>query len=186
MEHGYWSASDFFSYLVRHNRLARDLDFRFFEISGLEGLEAALQAGSAENMVCVSDISEGYMELNNSPRSRSVKSVFMAMRHPVDDMDRRLECMVTMRELFRQFMSVLIREKVRLEENHIYLDPRISFSEIDRYFFTGGACCYFNIAVEVVSDLRLNAAEWIEDPSSAFSASFSRQFRCLSPAVRDI
>ena len=65
-----------------------------------------------------------------------------------------------MRELFRQFMSLLILEKTKLEEKCIYLDPRISFNEIDRYFFSGCACAYFQVAVDVYTDLRYNADEW--------------------------
>jgi hypothetical protein len=34
------------------------------------------------------------------------------------------------------------------------------FSEIDRYFFSGCACAYFQIAVDVYTDLRYNADEW--------------------------
>jgi ribosomal protein L7/L12 len=85
------------------------------------------------------------------------------MRHAVDDMDARTECMETMRELFRQFMSVLIREKIKLEQNHIYLDQRISFNEIDRYFFSGGACAYFQIAADIFTNLVYNPQEWSED-----------------------
>ena len=110
--------------------------------------------------VCVSDIAQGFTELNNSPHTRRVKTVFLAMRHALDDMQARQECMETMRELFRQFMSSLILERTRLEQNCIYLDPRISFNEIDRYFFSGCACAYFQIAVDVFTDLRYNANEW--------------------------
>ncbi|MBR5825026.1 MAG: hypothetical protein IKY67_12905 [Paludibacteraceae bacterium] len=84
------------------------------------------------------------------------------MRHKIDDMSTRQECMKIMRELFRQYMSRLILERTRLEQNCIYLDPRISFNEIDRYFFSGCACCYFQIAVDVFTDLRLNADEWVD------------------------
>ena len=77
------------------------------------------------------------------------------MRHALDDMKTRQECMDIMRELFRQFMSMLIQEKTRVEEEHIYLDPRISFQEIDRYFFSGCACSFFQIATDVYTDLRL-------------------------------
>lgn len=56
-----------------------------------------------------------------------MKTVFFAMRHVLDDMKARLECMDIMRELFRQFMSVLIQEKTRVEEERIYLDPYVSF-----------------------------------------------------------
>ena len=52
--------------------------------------------------------------------------------------------------------------KVFREDTDIapYLDPRISFNEIDRYFFSGCACSYFQIAVDVFTDLRYNANEW--------------------------
>ena len=82
------------------------------------------------------------------------------MRHTAEDMEAHAECMETMRELFRQFMSRLLPEKVRLEQNCIYLDPRITFYEIDRYFFSGAAGAYFQIAVDVYTDLRYNADEW--------------------------
>lgn len=103
----------------------------------------------------------GFTELNNSPHTRRVKTVFLAMRHALDDMTAREECMETMRELFRQFMTRLILERTRLEENCVYLDPRITFQEIDRYFFSGCACAYFQIAVDVFTDLRYNKDEWL-------------------------
>ena len=58
---------------------------------------------------------QGYTELNTTPHTRRVKTVFFAMRHALDDMEARQECMDIMRELFRQFMSILIQEKTRVE-----------------------------------------------------------------------
>jgi len=82
------------------------------------------------------------------------------MRHAVDNMAARLTCMEIMRELFRQLMSVLILEQTKLQQQTIYLDPRIPFQEIDQYFFSGCACCYFQIAVDTYTDLRYNSNEW--------------------------
>ena len=90
----------------------------------------------------------------------AVGILFLAKRHKIDDMAARTRCMETLRELFRQYMSLLILEKTKLEQHCIYLDPRISFNEIDRYFFSGCACAYFQIAVDVYTDLRYNADEW--------------------------
>ena len=156
-----WNATQFFEQLTASNRLATSENFVFCRVSGLEGFEEALeQMQSATAFVCVSDIADGYTELNNTPRTRRVKTVILAMRHAINDMEARNECMETMRELFRQFMSRLLPEKVRLEQNSIYLDPRITFNEIDRYFFTGAAGAYFQIAVDVFTDLRYNPDEW--------------------------
>ncbi len=156
-----WNATAYFEELSAKNKLAQAEGFTFSRVSGLEGFEEALHnmQGSTA-FVCVSDIAQGFTELNNSPHTRRVKTVFLAMRHALDDMQARQECMETMRELFRQFMSSLILERTRLEQNCIYLDPRISFNEIDRYFFSGCACAYFQIAVDVFTDLRYNANEW--------------------------
>jgi len=157
-----WDATAFFEKLASSNKLAMAEGFALCRLSGLEGFEEALHnLQSTANFICVSDIAQGYTELNNTPHTRRVKTVFLAMRHALDNMQARQECMETMRELFRQFMSVLIQEKTRVEEEHIYLDPRISFQEIDSYFFSGCACAYFQIATDVYTDLRYNNDEWL-------------------------
>lgn len=156
-----WNATKFFENLTRSNRLATAENFVFCRVSGLEGFEEALgEMQSANNFVCVSDIADGYTELNNTPRTRRVKTVFFAMRHAINDMAARQECFDVMQELFRQFMSVLIMEQTKLHENAIYIDPRITFTEIDRYFFSGCACAYFQVAVDRFTDLRYNPDEW--------------------------
>ena len=158
---GRWDATAFFEKLTATNRLAKSEGFTFCRVSGLDGFEEALDnMQQSLAFICVSDIANGYTELHNTPRTRRVKTIFMAMRHKIDDMTARNECMETMRELFRQFMSLLILEKTKLEEKCIYLDPRISFNEIDRYFFSGCACAFFQVAVDVFTDLRLNPDEW--------------------------
>ncbi len=160
---GKWDATAFFESLTAKNKLAKKHEFAFCRVSGLEGFEEALhEMQTATAFVCVSDIADGYTELNNSPHTRRVKTVFMAMRHAIDNMDERNCCMDVMRELFRQLMSRLLPEKVRLEQKCIYLDSRIAFTEIDRYFHSGCACAYFQLAVDCYTDLRFNADEWEE------------------------
>lgn len=158
-----WNATAFFQDLTQRNKLAQEKRFTFCRVSGLEGFEEALAKMLTKTaFVCVSDISQGFTDINNTPHTRRVKTVFLAMRHAIDDMKARQRCMDNMRELFRQFMSVLILEQTKLQEHSIYLDPRISFQEIDRYFFSGCACAYFQIAVDTYTDLQYNAQEWSE------------------------
>lgn len=156
-----WDATAFFASITDSNKFAKAHDFVFARVSGLDGFEEALQQlQSATAFVAVSDISQGYIEVNNSPHTRRVKTVFLAMRHALGDMTARQECMDTMRELFRQFMSKLILEKTKQEQQNIYLDHRISFQEIDQYFFSGCACAYFQVAVDTYTDLRYDPTEW--------------------------
>ena len=117
-----WDATAFFERLASSNKLAKTEGFHFCRVSGLEGFEEfnhSLQ--STANFIAISDIAQGYTELNTTPHTRRVKTVFFAVRHTRDDMEARQECMDIMRDLFRQFMSVLIQEKTRVEEEHIYL-----------------------------------------------------------------
>ena len=156
-----WDATAFFASLTDSNKFAKAHDFVFARVSGLDGFEEVLQQlQSATAIVAVSDISQGYIEVNSSPHTRRVKTVFLAMRHAILDMEARQMCMNIMRELFRQFMSKLILEKTKQEQNNIFLDPRISFQEIDQYFFSGCACAFFQIAVDTYTDLRYDPTEW--------------------------
>ena len=109
---GRWDAASFFENLTATNKLAQQEQFVFCRVSGLDGFEEAVnQAQTQTAFVCVSDIADGYTELNNTPRTRRVKTVFLAMRHAAEDMEARSECMETMRELFRQFMSRLLPKR---------------------------------------------------------------------------
>lgn len=159
-----WDAEKFFRKLHSRNKLCRKLGFTFGSCAGLQGLYDALaQAGSSPNFIAIDDSSEGYVSLHNSPYVRTVKTVFIAMRHKAGNMKLREDAMSLMREIFRQFMTILIKERVKLEENNITIDPRIQFNEIESYFFTGAACAYFQIAVDTGLDLRDNHDEWIDD-----------------------
>lgn len=156
-----WNAAAFFERLTEKNKLAAEKEFSFQSVSSLEGFHTLIaKALSLKACVAVSDTSEGGTEMNNSPHTRRVKTVFLFMRHAADRQDLRQNCIDTMNELFRQFLSVLIREKTRLAEDCIYIDPYIKFHEIDKYFYSGGACAFFQIAIDTFTDLSYNPDEW--------------------------
>lgn len=156
-----WNAAAFFKRLTAANKLAIKEGFRFASVSSLEGFHTLISSTlTMKACVAVSDTSEGGTELNNTPHTRRVKTVFLFMRHAADSMPARQKCLDTMNELFRQFLSVLIQEKTRLAEDCIYIDPYIKFHEIDKYFFSGGACAFFQIALDTYTDLSYNPDEW--------------------------
>lgn len=157
-----WDATSFFRDLVSRNKLAQEKDYRFARVSGLAGLEEYIeQAQTATAAICVSDISPGFTEMNNTPHTRRVKTVFLMKRHALNNMDARQACMDEMREIFRQFMSVLFKERTRIEQGVLYLDPRVQFTEIEQYFAMGAACAYFQIAFDVYTNLVYRPEEWL-------------------------
>lgn len=107
-----WDAAAFFERLTNTNKLAKDLGFMFDGVSSLEGFLSLISSAlSSKAYVAVSDTSSGGIDLNNTPHTRRVKTVFLFMRHKADDLKARQACLDKMEELFRQFMSVLILEK---------------------------------------------------------------------------
>ena len=63
-----WDAVSFFEGLSANNKLAQAEGFTFCRVSGLEGFEEALHTMQGNTaFVCVSDIAQGYTELNNPP-----------------------------------------------------------------------------------------------------------------------
>ncbi len=159
-----WDSTAFFERLTASNRLAQENHAKFCRVSGLEGFNDCLGVmKTAKLIVAASDTSSGAFSMNdNTPRNDRVKLFFLAKRHKEDDMPAREMALDTLRELFRQFMTKLILEKVRLEEQHLYLDDAVSFTEIDQYFASGMACAYFQLKVTTYSDLRYNPDEWLE------------------------
>lgn len=157
----------FFKHLTESNRLANQYGFGFAVVSGLEGFEDALQKSlDLQALVAVDDTSQGDISIVNTPHKKSFRTVYLFMRHSVLEnwAEARQHCFQIMRELFRQFCSVLIREKTRLRLENVVIGDDISFNEIDRFFFTGGACAWFQIEVVKFVSLELNDKEWLTNP----------------------
>lgn len=156
-----WDAVAFFRTLTEANRLTQSKGFIFNRVSGLEGFQDALQSINLRKpIVAVSDSSSGVLYTDNSPHTERVELVFIGVPYRIDDMAARENAMNIVREVFRQFSTRIMLEKVRLEQNSIYIDERIPLTEIDRYTFSGMACAYFNIRVTTYTNLVLNPDEW--------------------------
>lgn len=156
-----WDAYAFFERLVRNNKLARELGMQTFRVASLRGFEEALNSiQECTAFCCVSDSSEGELTLAASPATHRFKEVYFAIRHENGDIEARMNVMRKIRELFRQFMTVLIRERTRLECNAVYMDQKIPFHEISQYFASGCACAFFQIYLSFPEDLRYKESDW--------------------------
>lgn len=86
-----WDATSFFEDLTKRNKFAQSKHFTFCRVSGLDGFEEALaKLQTKAAFVCVSDISQRFTDINNTPHTRRVKTVFLAMRHTIDNMVARV------------------------------------------------------------------------------------------------
>lgn len=159
-----WNAKPLIKRLARTNKLARRNNFVFCRVSSLKGFENALQKmQNSVAFVCLADESDGNICLNNTRHSLFAKTVFLAMRYSFDSMEDRDRAMNILREIFRQFLSVISKEKVRLQQNKIYLDNQIQFHEIPEYFAAGCACAFFNLYIGKYVNTTYNPDEWLTD-----------------------
>lgn len=161
--HFNWDSSGYFKELVGSNKLSRSLGLIFCNVSGLQGFEDVISTmQDVPGFVALADSSDGLVSIDITPNAKRMKTVFIGIRHLENDMPARDKCLEKIREIFRQFLSHLLREKNRLHSQGIYLKPEITFHEIDRYFASGCACAYFQITVSTSVDLRFNIEEWTD------------------------
>ena len=162
-----FDAISLFRSLTQKNKLCRMHSFRFDVVSDLEGFADTLgEMQILQPIVAVSDCSDGSMELDNAPSTRRIHTVFLFMPHGIQDnwIAQREARLDIMREIFRQFMTVLLRQITALHLDGVYIDRSVAFHEIPRYFFTGGACAYFQVISDITTDLQLNFDEWTDNP----------------------
>lgn len=156
-----WDAAAFLEGLTDRNKLAKQHGFRFCRISGLTGMEEALAAmQQTPAFVMVSDAPVGTMDIDNTPHQRRTVMVILAMRHRLDDMTARAECLNTMQELFRQFMSALIPERTRMQQNALFIDPRVTLQVFNKYLTPGVTCYEFELTTTAYVDLTYQTDEW--------------------------
>lgn len=164
-----FDAGEFFSFLTENNLLCREYGFRFVTVSDIEGFGEALDTMQDYTpLIALSDTSAGQVSIYGAPVTRRVKTLFMFMPHPVNDADAmagRARCFAVMREIARQFLSVLLLERTRFQHCGLVFSKEVAFEEIDRYFFSGGACSYLQIAVDMPTDLTLKQDQWLQDPT---------------------
>ena len=157
-----WNAVEFFQQLTAQNKLCQEKGFRFVKISGLQGLEEAIsQMQETKNFVAVIDNAVGYTELQNTPHTTRVRTLFFAMRHKLGDMSARERCMDTIRDIHQQFCSKLLMERTRLEQDRLYIDSRITLQEASQYLVPGTAICMCEISVTKYIDLSFNPDQWL-------------------------
>lgn len=159
-----WDAAPFVEQLTKRNRLAHQHGFRFVRVPSLGHLEEVIsKMQNTTAFVVVSDMTNGSTNLHNTPRVTRTKTVVFAKRYAVDSVDRREEALNVIRELFRQFASMIIQEKTRLENDMQYLDPNIRLTETNNLLMPGVVCAYYELTVTTHIDLQYRQDEWDEE-----------------------
>ncbi len=162
--------------LTEENRLAATCGFRPSVCSGVQHIEGLLQEFQrTANFVCTSDIcEESTLQRGGGWFKRRVFTVFILMRYRFGDTADQAAKMATVRELFRQFQSRILRDSQDLENNFVYVNTAdIRSRELGGSFLSGCTGLYFMLSMDEPTDLCFRRDEWaIPTFDNTFDKSF--------------
>ncbi len=162
-----FDAFSYFRDLTKQNKLTSELGFVPTTCSSplsFEGLLANMS--KSKNFVVIDDTNEGNVAINGdgSYRKNMTYTVWILMRYKQFDMNDRQEKLNTCRKIFRQFLSKIVIDKYRWQEQYCTytLSDQVDSREIGAYFINGLTGVEFHIDVSEPLDLEYNYEEWNE------------------------
>lgn len=157
---------DFAAYiaaLTKSNRLARCHHFQPSTCSGINYLEGMLeQYQTTANFVCTSDVcDESTLQVGGGWMKRRLFTVFILARCEYGNQQSQTAALALCRELYRQFLSRLLRDQDDLRNELIYLNfADIRSMELGGQFLNGCTGLYFMLSMDEPTDISYNAEEW--------------------------
>lgn len=156
---------EYFERICSKNKLSVQENFKFCRVTGLGGMEEALQHMKREScFFCIDDTTDGTtIQRNGGFYKRRVFTVFFLKRYKFGDMAAHHEALNLCRQLFDQVCSRMLIDKDRLGSELVYLNTeRIHFREMEKYALSGCAGIYFMIDVDEPIDLSYEPEQWEE------------------------
>jgi hypothetical protein len=159
-----FDAHNYFREICRTNKLATAGEYVFCRVTGMSGMEEAIQKfKTAKAYCCIDDTEDGTLiQTGGGYMERRQYCLFLLKKYPVGNMDAQHVALDECRRIYRQIVKKLIRDRHRLENEMTYLKlDRIPFYEIPGYFLSGCTGLYFMITVDIPTELCYDNNEWI-------------------------
>jgi len=157
---------DFPAYIRRltaSNRLAAAHGFHFSTCSGIDYLEGMLaEFQQTANFVSVSDVcDESTVQVGGGWMKRRLFTTFILARYTFADPDSYAAAIALCRELYRQFLSRLLRDSDDWTNEMLYLNfADIRCTELGGTFLNGCTGLYFLLTMDEPTCLCYDKAEW--------------------------
>lgn len=166
MENDTFDAVAYFRTLTDKNRLARTNGFTPVVISSSDNLEGLFEMyRDRDRFVAVSDTSSGNLSSPDGTygfSKRRAYTVFILSAYQYDNMDDRQRQLELCREIFRQFVARILRDKYLYNEKQMFFDTHaIPNQEIGRYFLSGMTGLHFTLYVQEPVDLVYDERQWL-------------------------
>lgn len=165
MENSSFDAVVYFYALTERNKLAQEKGFVPVTISSTDNLEGLMEEyRDNDRFVAVTDTNSGNLSSPDGAygfSKRRAYTVFILSAYEYGNMQSRQEELELCRELFRQFVSRILRDKYLYEEKQMYFDTHaIPNQELGRYYLSGMAGLHFTLYVQEPVDLQYEENQW--------------------------
>lgn len=162
-----FDALEYFAGIARKNKLVKDNGFAVDFCSGPDALEPVMQEyRDAQNFILIDDTTSGNTFSNRVGWfDRNVYCVHILAGYEYGDAESYNRAVNLCRDVFRQLLSRVIRDKESNEWGHrlMYLNTQNIYSnEYGRYSFNGCTGLFFQVQNDEPTELVFNAEEWEE------------------------
>jgi hypothetical protein len=158
-----FDANSYFEEICRSNKIAAAGEYRFCRVTGISNMEEVIQHfTAAKAYFCIDDTEDGnLLHVENGPVERRQYTVFLLKKFPYGNMEKQHAALNECRQIYRQTVKRLLRDRHRLANEMTYLHmERIPFYEIPGYFISGCTGLYFMITVDIPTELCYDSDEW--------------------------
>jgi hypothetical protein len=160
-----FDAYNYFEEICEKNKITSAGKYKFCRVTGISYMEEVIQKFKSESSYfCIDDTEDGNLiqVSGGGFMERRQYTVFLLKKYPFNNMIAQHEALNECRQIYRQIVKKLIRDKVFLENEMTYLKlERIPFYEIPGYFISGCTGLYFMITIDIPTELCYDGNEWI-------------------------
>lgn len=151
--------------MTNANRLAKEKGFIPVTISNTDNLEGLMEEyRDNDRFVAVADTSSGNIASPDGAygfQKRRAYTVFILSAYEYGDMNSRQEELDLCRELFRQFLTRILRDKYLYDEKQMFFDTKaVPNQEIGRYYLSGMTGLHFTLYTWEPIDLQYEENQW--------------------------
>lgn len=159
-----FDAYAYFQDIRDKNKLAAYGNYKFSRVTGLSNMEEVIAGSRKEKaFFCVDDTEDGVtLKKSGGYFQRRSYTVFVLKKYKSLDMGDQHDALLECRKIYEQVLKKLIKDKDILENSMVYLlNDRIPFHEIPGHYINGCTGLYFIVTIEIPTDLRYQADEWL-------------------------
>lgn len=159
----FFDAQSYFESLCQKNKMAQANGFHFCTCPGVENLEGVINnTRKVANFFVFDDTAEGvnFRGAGGGYYRRRVFTVSLLRRYEINNMEDREAQLSVCRELYKQILSKLIRDKRNYSNLNYLKTDSVFYREFNRAMFSGCTGLYFMVECSEPENVCYNENEW--------------------------